>query len=149
MSPRLGRILTGVSALFAFAAPSLAAQEAVPAIPAGIELEVYATALAFYSPLRGQVRWLEGFEPGLRRALIARLGDRFLPWSEGARGSGGRLRVSPIEAAGPDRYRLTVEYRHRTPYFEGPASAQAFLVGCDGLRCAIVSRGGVGGEDSE
>jgi hypothetical protein len=143
-------VACGVVTLLAAAwAGPLAAQDAAAGIGLDLEVEVYATALAFYSPPRDQVRWLESFEPGLRRALIARLGDRFLPWSEGARGQGGRLRVSPIEAAGPDRYRLVVEYRHRTPYFEGPISAQAFLVRCDGLRCAILSRGGVGGEDSE
>jgi hypothetical protein len=108
-------------------------------IPADVELAVYATALEFYSPPRGQVRWLESMAH--RKELIERLGDRFRPRIEDAPGSGGRLMVSPIERAGADRYRLTVRYRHHTPYFEGPESSQELLVGCDDGQCRILARG--------
>lgn len=141
--------VVGTAALVVGTAAPLAAQDA--AIPAEVQLEVYATALEFYSPPRSQVRWIETtplesgvpapLDPGLRSALIARLGDRFLPWSENAPGQGGRLRVTPIEPAGPGRYRLGVGYRHRTPYFEGSASTQTFLVGCEAGACEILERG--------
>jgi hypothetical protein len=134
VSARVGIALAML--LTSMSAAKLAAQGS---IPPDVELEVYATALEFYSPPRGQVRWLES--PVHREALIERLGDRFRPWVENAPGSGGRLVVSPIEEAGPDRYRLTVRYRHRTPHFEGPESTQEFLVGCDGARCRILARG--------
>lgn len=134
------RVVFALSSLLAaISAATLTAQDALVPIPPDVELEVYATALEFYSPPRGQVRWIESAV--FRVELIERLGDRFRPWVENAPGSGGRLRVSPIEGAGPGRYRLTVRYRHRTPYFEGPESAQAFLVGCDGPRCRILARG--------
>lgn len=134
MSARVGFVI-GVL-LTAASAATLPAQDSIPSV---VELEIYATALEFYSPPRGQVRWLES--PVQREALIERLGDRFRPWVEGARGSGGRLTVSPIEVAGPDQYRLTVWYRHWTPYFEGPESSQEFLVGCDRAGCRILARG--------
>jgi hypothetical protein len=142
--------VVGTAALVVGTAAPLAAQDA--AISAEVQLEVYATALGFYSPPRNQVRWIETtplepgvpapLDPGLRSALIARLGDRFLPWSENAPGQGGRLRVTPIEPAGPGRYRLGVGYRHRTPYFEGSVSTQTFLVGCEAGDCQILDRGG-------
>lgn len=147
------RLYALVAALFvALGAAPLAAQEAGARVPAAAEQDVYAAALAFYTPPRGQVRWIEmtpldaagdrtPLDPGLRRALIARLGDRFLPWSEDARGQGGRLRVSAIEPAGPGRYRLAVGYRHHTKYFEGSASTQTFLVRCDEDACRILKRG--------
>lgn len=126
----------------------LAAQD--DPIPADVRLDVYSAALAFYDPPRNQVRWIETtpLEPGgrapldsgLQRSLIARLGDRFLPWTESAGGQGGRLRLSAIEPAAPGRYRLAVGYRHRTPYFEGAASTQSFLVGCEDGACRILER---------
>ena len=141
MSPR---VVLAVLCLLASAA-TLPAQTTPPnpgaggtPIPAAVEIEVYATALAFYSPPRGQVRWIESTE--YRGELIERLGGRFRSWVEGAPGSGGRLRISPIEAAAPGRYRLTVRYRHHTPHFEGAESAQEFLVGCDGAACRILER---------
>lgn len=134
MSARVSFVLAML--LPAASVATLAAQ--IP-IPPEVELGVYATALEFYSPPRGQVRWLES--TALRDGLIERLGDRFRPWVESAPGSGGRLAVSPIERAGPDCYRLTVGYRHHTPYFEGPESTQEFLVGCDRGQCRILARG--------
>ena len=116
------------------------------ALSAELEREILATALAFYSPPRGQVRWIESEDPALQPALVARLGERFLPWTEGARGPGGRLRFSPIEIVEPGRYRVSVSYRHRTPYHEGPLSTQTFLVGCDGSGCRILARGPGGAE---
>lgn len=142
-----------VALLVAVGAAPLVAQETGAPVPVvAIQLDVYATALGFYAPPRGQVRWIETtpldatedrapLVPGLRRALIARLGDRFLPWSEDAPGQGGRLRVSTIEPAGSGRYRLTVGYRHHTTYYDGPASAQTFLVGCNEGDCRILERG--------
>lgn len=147
MSVRTAALLLALAA-----APSaLLAQKATTPIPAGVQLDVYAAALAFYDPPRNQVRWIETtpiepgvgapLDPGLQRALIARLGERFLAWSEDAPGQGGRLRVSPIEPAGPGRWRLAVGYRHRTPYHEGSASTQEFLVGCANGACRILERG--------
>lgn len=134
------------------ATPSaLFAQEATTPIPAAVQLDVYAAALAFYDPPRNQVRWIETtplesgagapLDPALQRALVARLGDRFHVWTEDAPGQGGRLRLSPIEPAGPGRWRLAVGYRHRTPYYEGSASTQRFLVGCEDGGCRILERG--------
>lgn len=131
-------------ALVAVTAPPVAGQET--ALSPELELEVFATALEYYSPPRGQVRWIEVEDPALQRALSARLGDRFLPWTEGARGAGGRLRISGIEIVEAGRYRVTVSYRHRTPYHEGPFSAQTFLVGCNGSGCRILARGPGRGE---
>jgi hypothetical protein len=130
----------------------LAAQEAETPVSRSIQLDVYATALAFYKPPRGQLRWIEAaplgverdrapLDPGLVRTLIARLGDRFRPWSADATGRGGRLRLSAIEPAGRGRYGLSVGYRHHTEYYEGPVSAQRFLVGCDEAGCRILERG--------
>lgn len=133
------RARVGIALAMLLTCTSVATLAAQESIPPDVELEVYATALEFYSPPRGQVRWIES--TAYRDALIERLGDRFRPWVENAQGSGGRLTVSPIEGAGPDRYRLSVRYRHRTPYFEGTESTQDFLVGCDRLRCRILARG--------
>jgi len=130
----------------------LAAQETGAPVPETVRLDVYATALAFYSPPRGQVRWIEpapldaarGEAPLERefvRALVARLGDRFLPGWEEQRGAGGRLRLSTIYPIGSSgRYRLAIGYRHHTEYHEGPASTQTFVVGCDRKGCQVLQR---------
>ena len=140
------RVVPAVAWLLAASAATLLAQSTPAnsgargaAIPAAVEIEIYATALAFYSPPRGQVRWIESTE--YREELLERLGERFRSWVEDAPESGGRLRISPIEAAGRGRYRLTVRYRHHTPHFEGAESTQEFLVGCEGDACRILARG--------
>jgi hypothetical protein len=139
-------LLVGATIMLVSATSPAAAQN--PKLSADLEREVLATALAFYSPPRNQVRWIQSNDSALQRTLLARLGERFLAWNEDARGEGGRLRVSPIQIVEPGRYRLTVAYTHRTPYHEGPTSTQSFLVGCDGSACLILARGPGGGEDA-
>lgn len=139
-------LLVGATiALVAVTSPA-AAQD--PKLSAELEREVLATALAFYSPPRNQVRWIESDDSALQGILLARLGERFIAWTEDARGEGGRLRVAPIEIVEPGRYRLTVAYSHRTRYHEGPTSTQSFLVGCDGSACQILARDPGGSEDA-
>lgn len=132
--------------------PARAQTTSAPSHP--VVIAVYTTALRFYDPPRGQRRWLESpmidesgapagaaLDPALAADLLERLGDDFRPWTESARGSGGRVAVSPIRAVAPDAFRLTVGYRHRTPYAEGPATFQSFLVSRDGEEWRIFARG--------
>lgn len=133
------------------------AQEPEAYVPDDVQLEVYVTALAFYAPPPGQVRWLEAtplyeeqarppFDYIFLRALIGRLGDGFRLGSRGENGQGGRLRLSAIRPLRPSAvrplssrlYRLAIGYRHHTEHQDGPASAQTFLVRCDAAGCRIV-----------
>ena len=132
--------------------PARAQTTSAPSYP--VAIAVYTTALRFYDPPRGQRRWLESpmidesgaptgvpLDPALAADLLERLGDDFQPWTRSARGSGGRVALSPIRAVAPDTFRVTVGYRHRTPYAEGPATFQSFLVGRDGEGWRILARG--------
>ena len=132
--------------------PAYGQTTSAPSSP--VAIAVYTTALGFYDPPRGQRRWLESpmidesggptgvaLDPTLAADLLERLGDDFQPWTKSARGSGGRLAVSPIRGVAPDTFRVTVGYRHRTPHAEGPATFQSFLVGWDGEGWRILARG--------
>ena len=132
--------------------PARAQTTSAPSNP--VAIAVYTTALRFYDPPRGQRRWLESpmidesggptgvaLDPALAVDLLERLGNDFQPWTTSARGSGGRVAGSPLRAVAPDTFGVTVGYRHRTPYAEGPATFQAFLVGRDGEGWRILARG--------
>lgn len=149
MSSTVATILLLLAAGFA---PARAQTTSAPSHP--VAIDVYATALRFYDPPPGQRRWLESpmideigdptgaaLDPSLVGDLVERLGDDFRPGTESARGSGGLLRVSPLRAVAPDTFRVTVRYRHRTAYAEGPATFQSFLVGRDGEGWRILARG--------
>ena len=151
MSARVARILLLLAVGFV---PARAQTTSAPSHP--VAIAVYTAALRFYDPPRGQRRWLESpmidesgaptgvaLHPTLAADLLERLGDDFRPWTKSARGSGGRVALSRIRAVAPDTFRVTVGYRHRTPYAEGPATFQSFLVGRDGERWRILARGAV------
>ena len=146
---------TVATILLLLAAGLVPARAQTTSVPSNsVAVAVYATALRFYDPPRGQRRWLESpmidesgapsdaaLDPALAADLLERLGDDFRPWMKSARGSGGRVAVSPLRAVAPDAFRVTVGYRHRTPYAEGPATFQSFLVGRDGAGWRILARG--------
>jgi hypothetical protein len=134
--------------------PARAQTTSAPSYP--VAIAVYTTALRFYDPPGGQRRWLESpmidedgaptgvaLDPALATDLLERMGDDFRPWTKSARGSGGRVALSRIRAVAPDSFRVIIGYRHHTPYAEGPATFQSFLVGRDSEGWRILARGSV------
>lgn len=109
-----------------------------------VELQVLSTALRFYSPPRGQARWLEAerlpaapdaIAAPLDRAaiddLVLRLGaGRFC--AAGARDlcrsqRGGGLRVSPVYRSG-ETARVAVSFESAQPHARPITSTQVFVL---------------------
>lgn len=115
----------------------------------GDSLDAYVAALRFYEPPFHRPLWIDGtrlagdsLEPSLYRALLGRV-PRARPWRGRAEESGSVVRLSALEPAGPDAYRVIVRYRYVSPWYRGSPSDQWLLVRKSGGRWRIASRGAV------